>query len=249
MRRCVCAGLVLALFLPLSPAGAIAGFGDVAEGRYFSDPVQWSVDNGITGIVGNCFMPDEPVSRGETAVWMWRMQDRPEAEQHDFTDVSDAEQDLAVSWMLNVGVTTGTSPTTFSPDDTLTRGQIAAFLWRLEGKPAADPHPFVDVTTVWQQIPVSWMATSEITTGTTRTTFSPASTLTRAQLVTFLYRYKNSPPVEINSHTPTCDPDAPDDDLWDGDDLEPGGESGVGASLSGSSAPFAADDESERTRP
>lgn len=43
----------------------------------------------------------------------------------------------AVAWMVEHGITTGTSPTSFSPDDPLTRGQIATFLWRLAGKPAA----------------------------------------------------------------------------------------------------------------
>ena len=176
--RMLCALLVVSALAPLSPVGAIAGFGDVADDRYFSDPVQWSVDNNITGIFGSCFLPDEPVTRGETALWMWRMEGRPDAEEHEFTDVTDDEQEPAISWMANIGITTGTSPTTFSPDDTLTRGQIAAFLWRLEGRPSAAPHSFVDVTASWQQGPVSWMATSGITTGTTSTTFSPDRTLT-----------------------------------------------------------------------
>ena len=50
-------GLVLALvavlLVPVSPVGAVAGFGDVDSGRYFTDAVQWSVDNGITGIDGS----------------------------------------------------------------------------------------------------------------------------------------------------------------------------------------------------
>ena len=51
----------------------------------------------------------------------------------------------AVAWMVNVGVTTGTSPTTFSPDASVTRGQLAAFLWRYAGEPAGGSEPFTEV--------------------------------------------------------------------------------------------------------
>lgn len=154
LSRC---GLVLCLAASLlvvssSPAGAVAGYGDVEGDRYFTDPVQWSVDNDIAGIDGTCFEPDEPVSRGETAVWFWNMEGRPSASvAHSFTDVTDESQGDAVSWMAQTGITTGTSDTTFSPDNTLTRGQTSAFLHRLEGEPAASKaHPFKDVTAGWR---------------------------------------------------------------------------------------------------
>ena len=200
------AALVAALLVPASPVGAVAGFGDVDSGRYFADPVQWSVDNGITGIDGTCFSPDKPVTRGETAVWIWRMQDRSQAPAHSFVDVTAAEQQQPVAWMVSEGVTTGTSDSTFSPDRVLNRVEAAAFLWRLAGRPDAAAHSFVDVLSGWQQGPVSWMASRGITTGTSPTMFSPDGTLTRAQLITFLYRYNNSPPVTIDPDAPTCRP-------------------------------------------
>ena len=170
------------------------------------DAVQWSVDNGITGIAGVCFRPDDPVSRGETAVWIHNMENRPDAGvSHSFSDVTNGAQDDAISWMANSGITTGTSPTTFAPDETLRRAQVAAFLHRLAGEPAAPPHNFSDVVAAWQQDSVSWMAHTGITTGTSPTTFAPEDTLTRAQLVTFLYRYKNKPTVSVNPDTPICD--------------------------------------------
>ena len=192
-----------------SPAGAVAGYGDVGEGNWYTDPVQWSTDNGITDISGFCFAPDAVVSRGETAVWIYNMENQPAAGAlHSFTDVTDASQDDAVSWMSNSGITTGTGTlgTTFSPEDTLTRAQAATFLHRLDGEPDAPAHSFVDVVDDWQQGGVSWMADRGITTGTSETMFSPEDTLTRAQLITFLYRYKNKPDVTINPATPDCDP-------------------------------------------
>ena len=200
------AALVAVLLVPVSPVGAVAGFGDVDGGSYFADAVQWSVDNGITGVDGSCFSPDQPVTRGETAVWIWRMQDRPQAPAHSFVDVTAAEQQQSVAWMVSEGVTTGTSDSTFSPDRELTRVEVAAFLWRLASRPDAVAHSFVDVLSGWQQGPVSWMASTGITTGTSDSTFSPDGTLTRAQLITFLYRYNYSPTVTIDPDAPTCPP-------------------------------------------
>ena len=205
-------GLVVSLTAGLlmglpSPAGAVAGYGDVGEGTWYTDAVQWSTDNGIADIAGFCFGPDTPVSRGETAVWIYNMENQPDAgDPHSFSDVTDASQDDAISWMANTGITTGTSPTTFAPDENLKRAQAAAFLHRLAGEPAAPPHSFVDVVTAWQQGGVSWMAHTGITTGTSPTTFAPEDTLTRAHLVTFLYRYQDEPDVTLNTTTPDCDP-------------------------------------------
>ena len=201
----IAAALTVALVVPSAPAGAVAGYGDVPADSYFAAPVQWSVDNDVTDSAGTCFAPGEPVSRGETSLWLWNMEDRPRpAAGHSFNDITDVVQNDAVSWMAGTGITTGTSATTFSPDDTLTRAQAAAFLHRLAGEPEASSHSFTDVVADWQQDAVSWMASTGITTGTSATTFSPDDTLTRAQLVTFLYRYQNRPAVTVDPSTPEC---------------------------------------------
>ena len=202
-------GVVLCLaassLLAASPAGAVAGYGDVAEGRYYTEPVQWSVDNDLTGIDGNCFGPDAPVSRGEAAVYIWNMEGQPSAPAHSFVDVTVESQDAAVSWMSHNEITTGTSPTTFGPDTALTRAHLVTFLWRLADEPAAPDHSFVDVHASWQQGSVSWAADREITTGTSPTTFDPDGTLTRAHLVTFLYRYQGEPEVMVDPASPDCE--------------------------------------------
>ena len=205
-RRSVLLGCfaVVALLATASPAGAVAGYGDVADGQYYTEPVQWSVDNNITGIDGNCFSPDAVVTRGEASVYMWNMQNQPTAPAHRFEDVTVENQNAAVSWMSHTEITTGTSATTFAPDTALTRAHLVTFLWRLAEKPPAPAHPFEDVQAEWQQDSVAWAAHSEITTGTTATSFAPDTTLTRAHLVTFLYRYQNKPDVTINPTSPQC---------------------------------------------
>ena len=224
-----------------SPAGAVAGYGDVAEGTWYTDAVQWSRENGITGNTGPCFGPETPVSRGETAVWIYNMENQPDAGgRHSFTDVIDASLHDAISWMVNTDITTGTSPTTFAPDETLKRAQVAAFLHRLAGEPSAPPHNFSDVVAGWQQDSVSWMAYTGITSGTSPTTFAPEGTLSRAQLVTFLYRYQGEPDVTLNTSTPHCDPTTVG---GEGPTIEPGrppGTFGAGDTVPGFPSGFGA---------
>ena len=198
-------GLVAFSLIAASPAVGVAGYGDVAEGRYFTEPVQWSADNDITGIDGSCFLPDAVVSRGEAAVYIWNMEGQPSAPAHSFVDVTDDSQNAAVSWMSHNQITTGTSDTTFEPDTTLTRAHLVTFLHRLAGMPQAPAHSFVDVFAAWQQAGVSWASDTQITTGTSPTTFEPDKTLTRAHLVTFLYRYQGEPTVTVDPDTPTCE--------------------------------------------
>ncbi len=189
---------------------------DISEPElpYWAEPAQWIESEGIAYTRGGlqCFNPNMLATRGETALYLWRMEvtDRWNwlysdiAPEHPFVDIVDDEQGHAVAWMVANKITTGTSATTFGPDEQLTRAQVAAFLHRLAGSPDASGHPFTDVTTGWQQAPVAWMVANKITTGTSATTFAPDERVTRGQLETFLYRYQNSPNVSV-----TFSPDTP----------------------------------------
>ena len=187
-----------------TPVAAVAGFGDIDTGRYYTDAVQWSVDNNITGIDGACFSPDAAVSRGEATVYLWNMAGRPSAPAHSFVDVTGDGQNAAVSWMSHNNITTGTTETTFDPDAILTRAHLVTFLWRLADEPEAPTHHFVDVHRPWQQASVSWASHTQITTGTSATTFAPDTTLTRAHVVTFLWRYQGKPTVTVDPTTRDC---------------------------------------------
>ena len=95
-------------------------------------------------------------------------------------------------WAVENGITKGTSDTRFSPDDTCTRAQIVAFLWRSEKSPAAGSrNPFADVKPgAYYLDAVLWAVESGITKGTTAMKFGPDADCTRAQIVTFLWRCK-----------------------------------------------------------
>lgn len=170
-------------------------FTDVAQGVYYYDAVQWAVGKKITsGTSATTFTPDGICTRAQTVTFLWRSQGSPKAAgaENPFTDVSkDAYYYDAVLWAVEQGITNGTSATTFSPDATVTRGQTAAFLWRVAKQPQADQtaNPFADVTQdAYYYNAVLWAVAKEITNGTSSTTFSPDQGCTRAQIVTFLWR-------------------------------------------------------------
>ena len=109
-----------------------------------------------------------------------------------FDDVAGLSEEFktAINWAVQEGVTEGTSPTTFSPNETCTRAEIVTFLWRMAEKPApTQAAAFTDLTQDWYADAVAWAAENGITTGTSADKFSPDQTCTRAQAVTFLYRY------------------------------------------------------------
>ncbi len=173
-----------------------SSFVDVPSGSYYEDAVDWAVANGITtGTDAAHFSPDGICTRAQAVTFLWRAAGRPAPESRTmpFTDVpADSYYYDAVLWAVENSITKGTSSTTFSPDDTCTRAQIVTFLWRSEQSPAAgSSNPFTDVSAdAYYADAVLWAVKAAITTGTTRTTFSPDAECTRAQIVTFLWRCK-----------------------------------------------------------
>ena len=114
-----------------------------------------------------------------------------------FRDVDkDAYYAAAVDWAVSNEITNGTSASTFSPEEGCTRAQVVTFLWRAAGKPdpASSKSPFSDVKEgAYYYNAVLWAVENGITNGTSDKTFSPDETCTRAQIVTFLWRYEEQP--------------------------------------------------------
>jgi uncharacterized protein YkwD len=185
-----------------TPAGAVAGFGDVAGDEFYTEAVQWMVDDEITsGTTPGCFSPGSATSRGQVATFIHRAHGEPAGGDSGFADVSPgAYHAAAVGWMVDAGITTGTTSTTFEPDRLVTRGELATFLYRAEGSPVSGSESFVDVDeNDFFVDAVAWMVAEGITTGTSATTFSPHRYVTRGEVATFLYRVAGSPSVTVTS--------------------------------------------------
>ena len=170
-------------------------FVDVAEGTFYIDAVEWALKNGITeGTSETTFSPIASCTRAQMVTFLWRAAGSPEPKTAEcqFTDVDmDSYYGKAVLWALEKGITNGTSETAFSPDMECSRAQMATFLCRMAGgKAESDTIAFTDVKAdAYYAESVQWAVENGITNGTGDNKFSPDTTCTRGQIVTFLYRY------------------------------------------------------------
>ena len=168
-------------------------FSDVKPDAYYYDAVQWAVQQGVaSGTSETTFGPEQNCTRAQTISFLWRACGSPEPKGQGggFSDVPEgAYYQKAVRWAAERGIVSGDQ---FNPDDNVTRGQLAAFLYRNAGSPAVGKDAgFTDVPAdAYYSQAVAWVAAQGIASGTGEHTFSPDAVCTRAQIVTFLYRAK-----------------------------------------------------------
>ncbi len=168
-------------------------FDDVVEGTYYAEAVAWAVANKITnGTSETTFSPNDGCTRAQAVTFLWRAAGSPEpkSSENPFTDVKDGTYyENAVLWAVENDITDGVATDRFAPESTCTRAQIVTFLYRFADQPAASSAAFPDVPEdAYYADAVRWAVERGITNGTSTTTFSPDTTCTRGQIVTFLYR-------------------------------------------------------------
>ena len=164
-------------------------FGDVS-GKKTIEYLAWAYNNGIVnGTSDTTFSPDEPCSRIQFVMMLWKMHGCPNVSgKNPFSDVSGSKSGKAIVWALKAGVINSGSK--FYPDETISRVQIVMILWKLAGSPTVTgTNPFKDVSGKKTTQAVLWAYQSGLTKGTTKTTFSPDDPCTRIQLVVFLFKY------------------------------------------------------------
>ena len=112
-----------------------------------------------------------------------------------FADVTaDAYYADAVKWAVQNEITSGTSDTTFSPDDTCTRAQILTFMWRAAGKPKAEiENPFTDVNEGdYYYDAAVWAAECGMVDGDIFVAVTPC---TRSSTVTYMWKSNGKPEI------------------------------------------------------
>ena len=172
-------------------------FTDVAEGSYCYDAVLWAIsrDPQITnGYTEDTFVPGKACNRAQAVTFLYRAAGCPDVSgvEVSFTDVEEGAYYYdAMLWAVKNGITKGTTETTFSPFETVTRAQVVTFLYRAENTPDVSDVEvsFTDVNEgAFYYDAMLWAVKNGITNGTTETTFSPNDGCSRGQIVTFLYR-------------------------------------------------------------
>ena len=119
-----------------APKSTVNPFTDVKSDSYCYEAVLWAVEQGITkGTTAATFSPNAACTRGQAVTFLCRAVGTEGTGDTGFADVS-ANSFCAgsVKWAVENGVTKGTTATTFSPNETCTRGQIVTFLYRAKGK-------------------------------------------------------------------------------------------------------------------
>ena len=177
------AGESYALYVNGSAASTAA-----ATGRTASE-----TRTGVTPETGNGAAPES----GNNA--LSENEPKPDVSNAAFADVTpEAYYYDAVLWAVGRGVTNGITPTLFAPGAECTRAQTVTFLWRAADspEPVSKTVAFTDIDAdSYYYKAVLWAVEQGVTTGTSATAFSPGDTVSRAQAVTFLYRWAGSPAV------------------------------------------------------
>ena len=119
---------------PVSDSEKYSRFTDVKESSYYSDAVQWAVDQGITtGYSDTEFAPDDPCTRAQIVTFLWRASGSEMLENSEilFADVREnSYYYMPVLWAVDRGITTGYSKELFAPDTACTRAESVTFLYR-----------------------------------------------------------------------------------------------------------------------
>ena len=195
MKRFISLVMTLALLLAFAPAAYAAGnFIDVAERDWYYAPINWAVNRGITGGIGdNMFGPNYECTREQVVTFLWADAGKPEPTSNDspFVDVTEADWFFKpVMWAVEKGITGGITATEFGAGQPCTRGQVVTFLWAAAGKPYVETCEtgFIDVSwDDWFFVPVNWALDEGITNGIGGGMFGAFYPCTRAQIATFLY--------------------------------------------------------------
>lgn len=177
-------------------------FSDIANNYLFCADIRWLYENEITlGVVSGDgtvnYIPASAVTRGAMAAFIYRFFGSPAYTPPATPSFSDIPKThifyKEIEWLVNEGVTTGYNDGTYRPNLSVTRGAMAAFLYRAANSPvfvAPNTPSFSDVpkTYIFYK-EVEWLAETGVTTGYNDGTFKPGSAVTRGAMAAFMYRF------------------------------------------------------------
>ncbi len=188
--------------VPAALAAPVEPFTDVDTGSWYASAVKYVYHHDprlMTGMSGAVFVPNGTVSRAMVVQTLYNLAGSPkEGGKNPFTDLTKSWYRSAVLWGAENQIVAGTSKTTFSPEEFVTREQAVSFLWRYAGRPVV-----ADVLANWPdgkevssfaRGAMNWAITVGIVSGRysqeDRASYlAPKATLNRAELARILMTY------------------------------------------------------------
>lgn len=175
-------------------------YNDVTAGDWFTSDVIYVTLTGLMNGTGDGFSPNNNINRAQLVTVLYRMAGQPEVTgENPFTDVPDGQWYTdAVLWAAENGITDGTSETTFSPNNPLTREQMATFLYRFADFETEEPieitgdlsgYTDADLVADYAVDAMTWAVGEGVISGIGNNTLAPDNTASRAQMATVLTRY------------------------------------------------------------
>lgn len=176
-------------------------FSDVKETDWFYSDVGYANERGLMqGTSDTLFAPDSPTTRGMLVTILWRLDGEPIESGNAFSDVAnDTYYYDAVSWASKFGIANGYTERVFSPEDNITREQLASILYRYAEYKQYDTTPKSELSEYTDKKQISdyavsamqWTNANGIITGTTEDTLSPQGNALRCQIAAILNRFCN----------------------------------------------------------
>lgn len=160
-------------------------FSDVASGSWYDSFVKYCLDNKLmSGTSATTFSPMKNMDRATFVTMLYALAGSPAVDTTTaFTDVAaDAWYAKAVSWAVSKGITKGMTATTFGPSVTMSREQMATFIYAYAGTPAVTGElSYTDKTAVssWAVSAVNYCTAQKYMTGANGA-FDPVGTANRA---------------------------------------------------------------------
>ena len=174
-----------------------SSFADVTESHWAYNQIHKVAEMGLfSGTGENIFSPNLPMTRAMFVTVLHRYAGSPEAEKADFSDVGDSWYTEAVSWAAQNEIVSGTGDNKFSPDEYITRGQIAIILCRYKNGKSLDLNSissFKDSGTIpdWGKESIAWAIEQGLIMGRSGGNVAFNDNATRAETAVVFTRFLN----------------------------------------------------------
>lgn len=175
-------------------------FGDVKTADWFYNDVKYVYEKGMmAGTAADVFAPNATTTRAMIVTILYRLEGSPAVTgTNAFVDVPAGQWYTdAVNWAAANQIVKGTSATTFAPNDSITREQMAAILYRYAQYKGYDVTKKADLSgysdngqvSAYAKDALAWANAAKLINGVTNTTLAPQGNATRAQVSAILHRF------------------------------------------------------------